>query len=802
MSKRELTNNSGILSRLLETINEVSGSLAVNAVQKAVIFAENPKKRTLMIVPRSNDSAKWLAIAQTLPLLVPEDPYSGIENMRFRKGETILLNNCVVIFEELLKDQNKIVVKCSDGTYTMPLSYVHTLTSTQNKKLHSMDHVLKVTNRENRKNSDKKQLFGLTGFVSKSNYTVLVSRNNECDAFITNNYIEGVQLRRLFPWGKIKKSGEVEVLGPHSKSDKPNCLISPDLDRLNSFLDKAKQKPELIIFDGFHHYINQLYVFDVILQFNVPLIVIAEEAELPLLGHLYDRDFHEIRIRNHPDFEYHIELHEASFPELTDVYKTVKNIKNKHPEYSNDITELLDALSILIYQISRLLAPTEIQKLKTERLNQIKLELEKSGLWIPNELKQELSQTIEKLDVVEITSENASKLKTLSELIVREGLIKKIIVVRTPSDAHYYNLMLETLGYKNIKAITMQELLTRNKKYEKVIVYFWPGQNQAFKLLTSYTYQTLSFILYPHEKEWLKNKLKRWHNEYGLDFTYFDMIDYSENHEMMQQDDSEEEDTDFEKLEIRIITRRYQSAAKSADPSENTCKSKLVIFNGSHYAFFADHQHLLVITDLLNESGEEIERKTVNDLLNGDIVLFRDSDNDLIREIADAILAQNNKLHLRRTAAIWREALIRRYELLDKSIRRLKRELKASGCNRQEITIRNWLFDDSIIGPRDINDIVLIGRATMDKELNDNLQQVLDAVSTLRSVHLQAASYLNRQLISKLPHMMSNVNKTLTQIETFRLDQYGTITLASVDRVSEEYTEVSLSSTYKLFPLE
>jgi hypothetical protein len=107
-----------------------------------------------------------------------------------------------------------------------------------------------------------------------------------------------------------------------------------------------------------------------------------------------------------------------------------------------------------------------------------------------------------------------------------------------------------------------------------------------------------------------------------------------------------------------------------------------------------------------------------------------------------------------------------------------------------------------MIGPRDMNDIVLISRATMDKELNENLQQVLDAVSTLRGVHLQAASYLNRQLISKLPDMMGNVNKSLSQVVTLKLDQYGTITLASVDRVSDEYTEVSLSATYKLFPLE
>jgi hypothetical protein len=210
----------------------------------------------------------------------------------------------------------------------------------------------------------------------------------------------------------------------------------------------------------------------------------------------------------------------------------------------------------------------------------------------------------------------------------------------------------------------------------------------------------------------------------------------------------------------------------------------------------------MVVTDLIYENGEEHERKTVNELQNGDVVLFRDSDNDLIREIADAILAQNQKLHLRKTASIWREALFKRYEALDKSIRRLKRELKACGCDRQEITIRKWLFDESMIGPRDMNDIVLISRATMDKELNDNLQQVLDAVSTLRGVHLQAASHLNKQLISKLPDMVGNVSKSIFQVVTLKLDQYGTITLASVDRVSDEYLEVSLSATQKLFSLE
>src|SRR5690606_4125419 len=100
--------------------------------------------------------------------------------------------------------------------------------------------------------------------------------------------------------------------------------------RLYTFLNKAKQMPELIIFDGFHQYINQLYVFDDILQFNIPFIVIAEESELPDLGHLYDRDFKEIRIRNHPDFNFQIDLNEVYFTELTDVYKAIKIIKKKY----------------------------------------------------------------------------------------------------------------------------------------------------------------------------------------------------------------------------------------------------------------------------------------------------------------------------------------------------------------------------------------------------------------------------------------------------------------------------------------
>jgi hypothetical protein len=805
MNTEEIANKgSATLSRLTGVINTVSGSLTVHAVKEAVNFGSDVSDiRRLMVIPRNFDTAKWIAVTKTLLMLAPEnDTSSGFANLRFTKGETILLNNCVVIFEELLEDENKIVVKCSDGSYTMPLSFVHTLTSAQNKKLHSMNYLSRATNHRNRKKLNRKQFFGLSGFVSKSNYTVLVSRNNESDFFISNYHIEDVQVRQLFPWGKIKKTGEVEVLGPHSKSDKPNCLISPDLDRLYTFLVKARQKPDLIIFDGFYHYINQLYLFDDILQFNIPVIVIAEESELPTLGHLYDRDFREFRIRNHPEFEFRIELNEAYFPELTDAYRAIKNIKKKHHEHSSYISELLDSLSILTYQISRSLSMSpDFLQTKSEKINQIKAELERNGMWIPDELKQELLQIIEKLNLIEITTENASKLKALIDLAIREDQVKKIIVVRTQSDARYYNLLFEYLELKKLKAVTMQELLTRNEKIGKLIIYYWPGHNQIFKLLTSYAYQTLNFIFYPHEKEWLKNRLKQWHNEYGLEFNYSDSND-SESHGMIHQDVSEDDDTDFENLEIRIITRRYQLSPKSDDSTESICKSKLVIFNGSHYSFFTDQQRLMVVTDLIYENGEEIERRTVSELQNGDIVLFRDSDNDLIREIADAILQQNQKLHLRKTASIWREALLRRYEALDESIRRLKRELKASGCNRHEITIRNWLFDDSMIGPRDMNDIVLISRATMDKELNENLQQVLDAVSTLRGVHLQAASYLNRQLISKLPDMMGNVNKSLSQVVTLKLDQYGTITLASVDRVSDEYTEVSLSATYKLFPLE
>ena len=73
-----------------------------------------------------------------------------------------------------------------------------------------------------------------------------------------------------------------------------------------------------------------------------------------------------------------------------------------------------------------------------------------------------------------------------------------------------------------------------------------------------------------------------------------------------------------------------------------------------------------------------------------------------------------------RFAASWRQDTHRR-----SSVRRLARE----GCHRTAVTVRSWLKDDRLIGPKDALDGALeaIQRATEDDELQKKVEACKEA---------------------------------------------------------------------------
>ena len=132
----------------------------------------------------------------------------------------------------------------------------------------------------------------------------------------------------------------------------------------------------------------------------------------------------------------------------------------------------------------------------------------------------------------------------------------------------------------------------------------------------------------------------------------------------------------------------------------------------------------------------------------GDFVVVRETAKDLIREMADVILARSGKAGLREMAGKWKEAL--EIETLFYSDDEIYQHLQNAGCTKGYQAVRGWIHDDDVIAPQSRQDLEHIASATGSGVLKELLDQIYDAAQTVRSAHIQAGRVLSMHLRSRI----------------------------------------------------
>jgi hypothetical protein len=220
---------------------------------------------------------------------------------------------------------------------------------------------------------------------------------------------------------------------------------------------------------------------------------------------------------------------------------------------------------------------------------------------------------------------------------------------------------------------------------------------------------------------------------------------------------------------ILSYTRKYAYRSVLSDGSETVIPARLFLFDGGLHAFLRDSYRAIVVTHLLDEpnlSTEEevdVERKTASELEGNDALLFhRRSNRDVIRITADKELPTG----IREIAALWRKALVnysRQSGLDPEGIWRL---LKEKGCPLHPVTIRIWLEDEEMIGPRNYaRDIPIILKVTCDNELAEHMQEVLDAIRIVFGAHQRASHMIARQVQGNALKLLQDVHGRANIIE-------------------------------------
>ena len=204
-------------------------------------------------------------------------------------------------------------------------------------------------------------------------------------------------------------------------------------------------------------------------------------------------------------------------------------------------------------------------------------------------------------------------------------------------------------------------------------------------------------------------------------------------------------------LDVRKLVYASTSGNSTTPMSEATHIGSFV--SGEQIIF--SKYYSAVIFDATTGSVSE---KKVENLVPGDVLVFTKRD-DYTKNIVDYIYEKLLKIGKLGKEAVdvyeksqyWKEALREYKENNNLGYRDISKKLKALGSSLQEVTIRQWLMEDShIVGPRDEKTMEYIAALTGDDYLLSDTHAYFEACRTVRHDRRAILEFIAEAINEKL----------------------------------------------------
>lgn len=280
---------------------------------------------------------------------------------------------------------------------------------------------------------------------------------------------------------------------------------------------------------------------------------------------------------------------------------------------------------------------------------------------------------------------------------------------------------------------------------DRAVVPAWYGADRMRRVLFAAGVEQLTMILYRPEVQWLEalqrrrsacmQHVRRLVETHGRFATL-----------RMSGDELSEANQRIVALPEEIVHRaRHERTLRTLrDDAPDRVDARLVYFSGGLWAAFLPSHPVQTATHLMQRlddsaAGAELRDVPATDLEIGDyVLLLRGSDRDALRDAVDAEAPVGTRV----TASEWKRAL-RRWVEAGRSVEDMERRLSRQNCRRTTATIRRWLEDEVMIGPRDEEtDVPAIAQVTGDRTLLELGADCVAAIQTLRRLHLKVAHRL------------------------------------------------------------
>lgn len=733
----------------------------------------------------------------------------------FKPGEKLKLGNAVVEFVgvEKYNDERRMRIKVVDhGTDLIINAPVECfplfqLTNTQRHLSTYKQYLLEKKKAESllaKYASDVKTLNLLADYRThmESSIVNMTSSVNTKGLFSACKLC-GRNIKDVLLAGQADYEGNVQNIGAGQLGGIPAIVFATDLYAIKAMAEQCYPIQSIII-DGSNTNVllSQMDALDDLMQLSVPITYVTDVVNSFDLQSLLDRKFNiwrwdeicitdqlynantlssDSKIKNCANWEVNYFVTDGN--EISAAICELYLHRKESLTISSQMLRLFDKLFSLAFIALRQSVPFDKNQLSQAELilKECTAILADEKNFLPSETFADCSKIIGCLKRVFTNDYPLPKHDALAEQLYQGNFTSVCIIVPERSDKKYIQDYWQTwccrqhLDTQVCVLYPAEYYSVQSTQFSATIVVGWLKRAIMRKILYSFNTPTYTVLLYDYEKRWKDYDTTKWYSA----------LDHSRNgltvEKSLSDDDicvstgrfapklplTEVTSKTDELAEIEVVLRenkyRQYVASGGQKSAGETTEAIPVNYVGGYLAFYRIGHKIISASNIIMNDADRIDSIFPHQLQMGDFVVVRDTDRDLIREMADVILARSGKSEARKMASKWKEAM--NIETLFYSDEEIYQHIQNAGCKKGFQTVRGWIHDEDVISPQSKQDLKYIAEATGNSVLKELLDEIYDAAKTVWSAHIQAGRLLSRQLRDRIVKAL----KELGNIDPFNI---------------------------------
>lgn len=596
--------------------------------------------------------------------------------------------------------------------------------------------------------------------------------------------IGGKKVTDVFFIGQADFEGNISNVSPGQMSGTPAIVFASDLYAISAAAEENNQIQSIII-DGSNSNTlhDQLDALDELIKLNIPIVCITDIVNSFELTSLAVRGFNvwrwdkdsitdqlydavplssDRKIKNCA--RQTVTYLKADGAEISTAMKLLASHRKESEEQSPQMMKLFECLNNLTFSALRTTIPLSdiVVDMADKELDDCQEILAKEKIYnIPETTVDDYEMIIKALRKVYSYSYKFKKEKMLQDFLLEHKTEKIILIIPERSSKQQIQnfwslwcLQHRVKGY--LRVLFPAEYYTwPTGEADITIICGWLKRAVMRKIIYGFNTSAYVVLLYDYENRWKNHDTSRWtkaldnsgnksiiENSFVTDKIPVSTVRYEKDSSTQEPEELQDE---LGEIELILRENKYRQYVNGGTYSGNDVVPAIPInFVGGYLAFYRIGHKMVSVTKIILSDSDKIETKIPSELKVGDFIVVRESDKDIVREIADVVLENSGKGHLRGLASKWREAV--EIELLFCSVDEFCEKVKAAGCNKGLSTIKRWIEDEEVIAPRSREDLQILAEITENETLLELLDSIFEAAQEIRNAHVLAGRKLSEQL--------------------------------------------------------